>query len=318
VIRLANIKEKCLVIGGSGFLGLNLIAKLLAEQFEVKVLYRNKHNIRKYITGEVQEIEGDLADRKIIRKAIKGIDTIFYLASSTNVTSSINDVFMDNTNIVHALNVLEEIKYSNIKKIVFASSGGTVYGEPQYLPIDENHITKPISPYGITKLSIENYLAFYNIKYGLDYLICRYSNPYGKYQNPDSGVGAISIFLYKYFLNDEIVIFGNPQNIVRDYIYIDDVMDATIQLAFAKDLKYKIFNVGSGVGTSLQQIIETIEEVVRGKLKIHLKEEKKENVSKVILDIKRINEEINWYPTFDIKKGIEMTSKWIYWLIKKN
>ncbi len=146
------------------------------------------------------------------------MDIIIYLAATSNVATSIEDVFGDINSSFFFLNFMESVKNFPIKKIVLASSGGTVYGEPEYLPIDEDHPLKPLSPYGITKVSLENYLYFIR-KYGIDYVVCRYSNPYGKYQNPLKKVGAINCFLYQHLSNERINIWESTRDYSRLYLY---------------------------------------------------------------------------------------------------
>lgn len=162
---------------------------LLEQGQNVKVFSRHINNFPQNIISEVEFIKGDLENVEDIYKALVNIDIIIYLAATSNVATSIEDVFGDINSSLFFLNFMESVKDFRIKKIILASSGGTVYGEPEYLPIDEKHPLRPLSPYGITKVSLENYLYFYKRKYGIDYVVCRYSNPYGKYQNPLKKLG---------------------------------------------------------------------------------------------------------------------------------
>ncbi|SHK24174.1 NAD-dependent epimerase/dehydratase family protein [Tepidibacter formicigenes] len=309
--------NKCLVIGGNGFIGINLIIKLLDLGMKVRVLSRNNNNIPLEIIDKIEFIRGNLTDREIIRSSIKNIDYIFYFVSCTNVSSSINDVYKDNNNVLYMINLLEGLKENKIKKLIFASSGGTVYGEPRYVPVDENHPRKPISPYGITKASIENYLNFYKRKYNINYCVCRYSNPYGKYQYPSKGTGAINIFLYKHLNGEEITIYGDKTKIIRDYIYIDDLIEATVRIAFKEKTNYDIYNVGSGIGLSLQDLINSIEKATKKKIRIKEKNSKDENVEKIILNIDRLKKEFDWNPKVDLDLGVNLSKLWITELIKK-
>lgn len=300
-----------LIIGGAGFLGTNLVLGLLKKGHLVKIFTRNMKKLPYNFSSEVELIQGDLNNREDIKEAVKNIDIIIYLASTSNVFTSTKNIFEDYLNTKLFLNLMEVIKNENIMKVVFASSGGTVYGEPQYLPIDENHPLKPLSPYGITKVTIENYLNFYKYNYGIDYIVCRYSNPYGKFQNPLKGVGVINFFLYQHLNNRTIEIFGDPQKIIRDYIYIDDLVEATINLTLKDDLSYSVYNIGNGKGFSLEEIIKEIEKTTQKKVNFMLYQHRTENVKQVILDIDRISKELNWSPKIDLKSGIKLNKQWI-------
>lgn len=300
-----------LIIGGTSFIGINLMSGLLKKKYHVKLFTRNNNKLPFNIEPEVEIIKGDLENTYDIKNALDKVDIIIYLASTSNVFTSTKNIFEDNKNISLFLNLMEVAKHSNIKKIIFASSGGTVYGEPQYLPIDENHPLNPLSPYGITKIAIEKYLYFYKYCYGIDYLVCRYSNPYGKFQNPIKRVGAINFFLYQHLKNQTIEIYGNPQKIIRDYIYIDDLVEVTISLSLRENLTHNLYNIGSGEGYSLKQILNEIEKITHKKVNYKCYPQKNENVKQVILNIERVSKELNWSPQIDLNTGIKLNKKWI-------
>ncbi|PGZ93591.1 UDP-glucose 4-epimerase [Bacillus pseudomycoides] len=304
-------KNRYLIIGGNSFIGINITQTLLREGNYVKVFTRNSEKIPQNILKNVELLKGDLACSEDIKHALSNIDIAIYLASTSNVSTSTNNIFQDTQNIILFLNFMEIVKNCSIKRVIFASSGGTVYGEPNYLPVDENHVLKPLSPYGITKVAIENYLYFYKCRYGIDFTICRYSNPYGKHQDPFKGVGAINFFLYKHLLNKPISIYGDPAKIIRDYIYIDDLVNATILLASKSELASNIYNIGSGEGFSLQQIIQEIEILTKREVKSIYYPSKNTNVQQIVLDIKRVSTELNWKPKIDLKAGIALNKLWV-------
>ncbi|MFH7834917.1 NAD-dependent epimerase/dehydratase family protein [Bacillus luti] len=304
-------KNNYLIVGGNSFIGINLTLGLLERGQNVKVFSRRINNFPQNITNEIEFIKGDLENVEDICKALVDVDIIIYLAATSNVATSIEDIFGDIKSSFFFLNFMESVKDFRIKKIVFASSGGTVYGEPEYMPIDEEHPLKPLSPYGITKVSLENYLYFYKKKYGIDYVVCRYSNPYGKYQNPLKKVGAINCFLYQHLSNERINIYGNPQEIIRDYIYIDDLVEITIQLSQLNRLKSYVYNIGSGKGLSLKRIIVELEKITERKVDFICYKPKQENVQKIILNIDKVKQEFNWEPKIDFKNGIRLNKLWI-------
>ncbi|MGN4562413.1 NAD-dependent epimerase/dehydratase family protein [Bacillus cereus group sp. MYBK5-2] len=304
-------KNNYLIVGGNSFIGINLALGLLKQGQNVKVFSRHINNFPQNIVSEVEFIKGDLKNVEDIYKALVNIDIIIYLAATSNVATSIEDVFGDINSSLFFLNFMESVKDFRIKKIILASSGGTVYGEPEYLPIDEKHPLRPLSPYGITKVSLENYLYFYKRKYGINYVVCRYSNPYGKYQNPLKKVGAINCFLYQHLSNERIHIYGNPEEIIRDYIYIDDLVEITIQLAQLNQLKSCVYNIGSGKGLSLKRIIVELEKITERKVDFICYKQKQENVQKIILNIDKIKQELNWEPKIDFKHGIRLNKLWI-------
>ncbi|OGI11773.1 MAG: hypothetical protein A2Y40_01175 [Candidatus Margulisbacteria bacterium GWF2_35_9] len=304
------MKENILIIGGNGFLGINLVIKLLEMGHCVRVFDLENYNIPLDILKKIEFIKGNLSSRENIRETLLDIDKVFYFAHSTNVISSIKNIYADHLNVIYAINLMEEVIRSNVKKVIFSSSGGTVYGEPLFLPINEEHSQNPISPYGISKVSIEKYLYYYFHQYKVDYVISRFSNPYGEFQNPHGDVGAIAIFLYKACHKEPITVFGDPSSIIRDYVYVKDLIDGLICVSFNKTI-YKIYNIGGGIDYSLMDIIKIIREVVNSDVYVENKPAKRENISKVSLDINRLRNEFQWTPMIKIKEGILRTYTWI-------
>lgn len=161
-------------------------------------------------------MEGDLGNHGLIREALEGIDVVFHLASTTLPKTSNDDPGYDvRSNVVDTIQLLEACVDAGVRKVIFASSGGTVYGVPERLPIKEDHPTNPISSYGIVKLTIEKYLGLFHYLYGLDYAALRISNPYGPYQDPAGQQGAISVFLHRILSGQPIAIWGDGE-IVRE------------------------------------------------------------------------------------------------------
>lgn len=300
-----------LLIGGNGFIGTNIIYKLLKEEKEVYCIDVYDSNTKEINNDHFKSYINDLTDIDLVKELVNKSDIIIYLASSSNVRNSSKESLIELDNIESFINILEIIKDYPNKKIIFASSGGTVYGEPEKIPVNEEHPLRPISPYGIGKVTMENFLKYYSYKYGIKYVICRYSNPYGSYQNPFSGVGVINKILYDYNTNGETPIVGNPNASIRDYIYISDLVDATIAVAESNHAENEVFNVGSGIGYSLSEIINEIESVLGDELNLKKKEFGIENISKIVLDISKIKELVGWVPKITLKEGIELNNEWI-------
>jgi len=259
---MSNSREKCLVLGGGGFIGSHLSDELISNGYNVVVFDKlnfSKRNIA-HIKSNISVIEGDFNNEVDIVKSLKDIDYVFHLVSSTlPVTSNKNPVYDVETNLISSLMLLDESLKNNVKKIIFISSGGTVYGFPKNIPIREDHPRQPICSYGIIKKTIEDYLYMYNRLYGLDYTVFRISNPYGERQNPLSIQGAIPVFLRKIVKDEQVEIWGDG-SITRDYVYIKDIVKVLVT-ALKISSENKIFNLGSGVGRSLNELIEVMKKV---------------------------------------------------------
>ena len=189
-----------------------------------------------------------------------------------------------------------------MRKIVFVSSGGTVYGIPDYLPIKEDHPLNPITPYGISKMAIEKYLGFYSYHYGIDFVILRLSNPYGERQNPYSGQGVIASWIRRAKNAEPIEIWGNGE-IIRDYIYIKDAVNV-LKKACLIDIEKKILNVGTGVGHSLLQVHRILEECVGRPIPATFKDVRKIDVPINVLDVSLL-EALDWKAKVSLEEGIK-------------
>jgi UDP-glucose 4-epimerase len=301
---------RILILGGNGFIGYNLSKFLLEKNQSIRVLTRSLNNHRPELKG-VEYIYGNFGDINILKKALKGVDIVYHLIStsvpSTSNKDPINDV---NTNVINTINLLQICAEIGIKKIIFTSSGGTIYGVPNYTPIDEKHPTNPICSYGITKLTIEKYLhLFYHLK-ALDYTVLRIANAYGPGQDPEGKIGAITIFLNHIKKGLPIHIWGDG-NIVRDYIYINDIIEA-LYLAQNMNLSEQIFNIGDGKGTSLNDLISEIKKVIHVNIKVEYLPARNVDVLVNYLDITKAKNFLNWQPKVTLDEGIK--SSWSYLL----
>lgn len=298
-----------LVLGGNGFIGSHLVDKLLAAGHSVRVFDKYPEAYRKPLPA-VDYRFGDFGNRGLLADALTGIEVVFHLISTTLPKTSNDDPPFDvQSNIVETLYLLEQCVAQKIAKVVFISSGGTIYGNPTTLPIAENSPTEPECSYGITKLTIEKYLSLFHRLHGLDYMILRPSNPYGSRQNPIGIQGAISVFLGKVARNEPIQIWGDGE-VVRDYVYIDDLIDG-IYRAASVHADTKIFNLGSGAGCSLNRVVEIIGNVTGAPVQVEFKPGRPFDVPRVYLDITRAKTVLGWEPTTSLEVGIGKTWEFV-------
>ncbi|MCE1166028.1 MAG: NAD-dependent epimerase/dehydratase family protein, partial [Bacteroidetes bacterium] len=220
------MKGNCIIYGGGGFIGSHLAEELLANGYNVTVFDKlNFSKINIYdVAGNIDIIEGDFNNETELLSSLEGIDYVFHLVSSTlPASSNENPVYDVETNLVSTLRLLQDVNRKKVKKFIFISSGGTVYGLPETVPIKETHPRRPVCSYGIIKKTIEDYLSMYKYLYGLDYTVFRLSNPYGERQNPMYAQGVIPVFIKKFINNEKIVIWGDGE-VKRDFIYIKDAV----------------------------------------------------------------------------------------------
>lgn len=305
-------QKSCLIYGGGGFIGSHLAEELLSKGYEVTVFDKlnfSKRNLQN-IADKIRVIEGDFNNIIDIRKSLEDIDYIFHLVSSTlPAGSNENPVYDAESNLISSLKLFRECCDRKVKKLIFLSSGGTVYGIPDSIPITEDHPTKPICSYGIIKKTIEDYLYLFQQLHNLDYNVFRLSNPYGERQNPYAAQGAIAVFLNKVLKDEEIVIWGDGE-VVRDYIYIKDAAKA-LATSVTADSQSKLFNLSAGIGYSLNQIIDVIRKVTgKQNIKIRYQEKRSFDVPVSVLDNSLITRELGWKPETSLNSGIEATYKY--------
>jgi len=298
-----------LVLGGNGFIGSHLVDKLVGEGHNVRVYDKYKELFRKPVKG-VEYCFGDFGNRGLIANAVVNIDIAFHLISTTLPKTSNDDPVYDvQSNVIESLFLFEKCVEHRVKKVVFISSGGTIYGKPKTLPVREDDSKFPVCSYGITKLMIEKYLFFFNKLYGLSGIIVRPSNAYGPRQNPESVQGVIPVFLDKVKEDKVIEIWGDGE-IVRDFIYINDLVDGIYKAAL-HSTSYTIFNIGSGVGHSINEILRIIRKIIGHEIKYSYTKNRPFDVPKIYLDISKAKKEISWEPITSLDDGIKQTWEFI-------
>lgn len=303
---------KALIIGGNGFIGSNLADTLLTAGHSVNSFDRYPSRYREE-DPRVTYIYGDFANHGEVQDAVRGIDWVFHLAYTTLPATSNEDPQFDvRSNIVDTLRLLDSCKESGVKKVIFISSGGTVYGIPQQLPIEEDHPTEPICSYGITKLTIEKYLSLYHRLWNLDYVVARLSNPYGILQNPQAKQGAVAVFIGNVLQEKSINIWGNGE-VVRDYLYISDAAKALVQAAeyCPAEKDPRVFNIGYGSGQSLNEVVQAIRKVSDLPVEVMYHPSRSADVPANVLDIRRAKNHLNWEPQINLEDGIRKTWDWL-------
>lgn len=304
---------KVLVLGGSGFLGSHLVDELCSAGCDVVSLDRCPERFREQ-SSQVEFVRGEFGRRLEVEQILqRGIDVVAHLVSTTIPQSSNNDPIFDvQSNVIESIALFEMCVKYKIKKILFVSSGGTVYGVPKQVPVSESHSALPICSYGITKLTIEHYLHLFHQLYGLKYNILRLANPYGTRQDPRGNQGAISVFMYKLLTGHEITVWGDG-SVVRDYIHATDFARACLAVIHSDSVG--VYNVGSGTGTSINQILSVLEDVTAQQAKVNYLKGRNFDVPALYLDCSRLQHEFGWRPQVSLRSGMAETHLWMQELI---
>jgi UDP-glucose 4-epimerase len=300
---------RCLVLGGNGFIGSHLVSRLLEDGHDVRIYDRSANRFRP-TPRDVHWMQGELGNYGLIRKAVEDREVVFHLVSTTLPKTSNDDPVYDvRSNLVDTLQLLEACVEAGVRKVVFASSGGTIYGMPRTSPIAEDHPTDPITSYGIVKLAVEKYLGLFHHLHGLDYATLRVSNPYGPYQNPEGQQGAVAVFLRRIHAGQPITIWGNG-DVVRDYLYASDLADALVSAAESETV-FKALNVGSGRGTSLNALVALAADVTGERPEVEYVRGRALDVPANVLDVSRAREVLHWTAGTDLAEGMALTNEWI-------
>jgi UDP-glucose 4-epimerase len=284
---------------------------LLRRGHEVAIVDDLSSGKRENVPQDATFYEADIRSGKEIEEIFDGFEpeALSHHAAQMNVRRSVAEPDFDaEVNVVGTLRLLESCVRHGVSKVVFASTGGTVYGVPESVPIHEDHSTNPISSYGIVKLAIEKYLGLFHHLHGLDYAALRISNPYGPYQNPLGQQGAIGVFLHHIHEGAPITIWGDG-SVVRDYLYVSDVVDALESAG--GETGHRIFNIGSGAGVSLNELLHQIAEVVGEQPEVEYVSGRALDVPASVLDVSRAGEELGWRPRTDLAEGIARTWEWV-------
>lgn len=303
---------KYVIFGGGGFIGSAIADRLLLDVHSVRIFERPRvEPFRKFKASEqVEWITGDFLSTHDVSSAIKGVDVVVHLVSTTLPKSSNDDPIYDvQSNVVGTLQMLNAMVAHNVRKIVFISSGGTVYGIPKYLPIDECHPADPLVSYGITKLAIEKYMHLYEHMYGIKAITLRVANAYGERQRIETAQGAVGVFLHRALTGNPIEVWGDG-SVTRDYIHISDVAEAFVKAVGYSGSK-NVFNVSSGSGTSLNELIGMLEEAIGKPVQRRYLPARPFDVPVSVLSNDLARDELEWTPSISMRSGIARTAEWM-------
>lgn len=307
---------KILVTGGAGFIGSNIVDALIEKGHDVSVVDDLSSGSIENLNPRAKFYELDIRDQSLEKIFEENhFDVVNHHAAQMDVRKSVADPLFDaSVNIVGSLNLLQNSLKYGIKKFIFASTGGAIYGEQDYFPADESHPTRPLSPYGIAKLSVEKYLFYYKVVHGIDHVILRYANIYGPRQNPHGEAGVVAIFVSKMLSGGQPVINGNGKQ-TRDYTFVGDVVKANLM---ALDYKgSEIFNIGTGKETDVNYLFAKIRELTQSQCDEKHGEAKAGEQMRSVIDYSKAERMLGWKPTVSLDEGLKVTVEYFKNKFKK-
>ena len=299
-----------LVTGGAGFIGSHIVDSLVDEH-KVIILDDLSTGFEHNVSSKARLVIGSTTDKELVQSifADNVIDYVIHLAAQIDVRKSTEGpVFDAQTNILGSLEVINASITSSVKKIIYISTGGAVYGEPEYLPADEKHPVNPLCPYGISKHTIEHYLYYYAWEKNLKYTVLRLPNIYGPRQNPEGEAGVVAIFVNLLKAGKNPVLFGFGKA-TRDYVYVGDVVSAAISAINNGD--QEIINLGWGKEIAVQEILDEISKAMGVCVNPQYADLRPGEIDSISLDAKKAKELLNWEPKVELSEGIKKTVDWM-------
>ncbi len=301
---------KILVTGGAGFIGSHIVDAYIKEGHSVIIIDDLSTGDIKNVNPKAVFIRSDIRNPEIedVFKEFQ-FDVVNHHAAQINVRRSLEDPIFDaQVNTIGSLNLLNFTAKYKVKKFIFASSGGAIYGEPEKFPITEEFKPEPLSPYGVAKLTVENYIKVFAQLYNFEYVILRYSNVYGPRQISKSEAGVVSIFINQ-ILEDKYCFVNGDGNQIRDYVYVGDVVRANI---IALNSRSDYFNIGTGVETSVNDLLDILGKILKKEIAHQHREPIPGEVFKNVLDASKARKILNWVPEVSLMRGIELTYNHFY------
>ena len=301
------MKNKVIVTGGAGFIGSNLVDRLIDVGFEVLVIDNLSSGSEKNLNKKAEFLKKDICDEEIPSVVNNYSPSfIFHLAAQIDVRKSLADPMWDEgINIRGTLNLLEAARSAKIKKIIFSSTGGAIYGEVKNA--DEKVLPEPLSPYGVAKLTCEHYLRVYSQWKNVAFTSLRYGNVYGPRQDPYGEAGVVAIFCNRLINDEKSVLFGQG-TMVRDYIFVSDVVEANISAMDRGD--GGIYNIGTGKPTSVEELFSILKDISGKKSEPELAEAREGEIFEVYLNCDKAKDELKWKSETNLKDGLRKTYKW--------
>ncbi len=298
---------RILVTGGAGFIGSNIADALVRYGHEVAVLDDLSTGKEKNVSDGIKLYRADILDNDALTRIFDEFrpEVISHQAAKADVRESLaKPQYYAEVNIIGSLNVLENARRVGTRKVIYAGTGGATYGEPQYLPVREDHPVNPLDPYGASKHHVEHYLFLYKYNYGLTYTVLRYPNVYGPRQNPFGEAGVIAIFTYKMLKGETPVINGKGDK-ERDFCFVGDVARANVLALDRGD--NQIYNIGSGVGTNINTIYEKLQQATGFDKPVHYAPDKPGEVYKIYLDASKAGKDLGWEANVGLDEGLKLT-----------
>ena len=297
-----------LVTGGAGFIASHIADAYIAEGHHVVIVDNLSTGFLENVPPEAKFYQLDIRSEKLEDVFQKEkIDIVNHLAAQMDVRKSVSDPKFDaSINVIGGLNIFESAKKHRVKKIIFSSTGGAIYGEQDYFPADEQHPLRPLSPYGITKLTTEKYLFYYKAVYGINHIILRYANVYGPRQNPHGEAGVVAIFCNKLLRGDQPVINGDGKQ-TRDYTFVKDVVKANVLALSYEDSN--IFNIGTGIETDVNTLFLELHRSLNPSCPEQHAPAKAGEQQRSVISYKKIEKELGWNPSVPIEEGLRMTAE---------
>ena len=301
---------KVLVTGGAGFIGSHVVDKMLEAGHDVVIVDNLSTGRKENLNPNAKFYQVDIRSpelREVFEK--ERPEVISHHAAQIDVRKSVNDPLFDaDVNILGSIKLAQLAVEFNTRKIIYISSGGAVYGEPVYLPCDEEHPVKPLCPYGASKYAFEMYLYLFNQNFDLDYTIIRYPNVYGPRQDPLGEAGVVAIFTGQMLDDEQVTIYGTGEQ-VRDYVFVADCAAANV-LALNKGSK-GTFNIGSGVGTTVNQIFTFLKKITNYQKEPIYAPPRLGETFKIFLDATKAKKHLGWSQTIDLEEGLKRTVDFI-------
>ena len=301
---------RILVTGGAGFIGSNVTDRFLADGHQVAVLDDLSTGFREFVNPNARFYEVDLADADALDRAVAEFrpEVIDHHAAQIDVRKSVTEPRRDaTTNILGSLALLESATRHGVRKLIYASTGGALYGEARFLPATEDHPVNPEAPYGASKHTVEHYLYIWKLLHGLDYTVLRYPNVYGPRQNPHGEAGVNAIFIGLMLEGQRPRIFGTGEQ-VRDYLYVDDVVDANVE-ALERG-SGEMVNLGTGVGTSVNDIFRELKKQMGFGEEPIYEAPRPGEIQRIYLDASRAKQVLGWAPKVTFAEGLRRTIDW--------
>ena len=301
---------RILVTGGAGFIGSNVADRFIALGHEVAILDNLSSGFREFVNPKATFFEADITDAAAIERAFASFkpELVDHHAAQIDVRKSVTDAGFDATvNIVGGIRLLEACTRHGVKKFVYASTGGALYGEGRQLPATEDHPINPEAPYGASKHALEHYLYLWKLLHGLDYTVLRYPNVYGPRQNPHGEAGVNAIFIGLMLEGKRPKIFGTGEQ-VRDYLFVDDVVEGNV-IALSKG-SGEMVNLGTGVGTSVLDIVRELNVILGTTIEPIFEAARPGEIQRIYLDAARAQQVLGWTPRTSFREGLARTVEW--------